>query len=387
MLIAASGHSDDIDSLSAFAEIREQCEAVLEGRAPQAGILFAGIDFEHQELLDAINDAWPGIELIGCTSDAEISSRVGFREDSISLLLLGSDTIDFSSGLGRHLSIDPLAACSQAVEQARTKSELEPRLCITLPDGLTVSGQKTVETLREVLGNEVALFGGRAADHRRYENTLQFCGREVTSDSVPVLILAGPLVCSFGVASGWKPIGSPGTISRAQGNVVYQIDGAPAVEFYRRFLGKDAKVTKDMPLVILNDKGEPEYLRPSSGDVDEETGAITYLSDVPEGVKAQVSTTDRASILEGCEESIQKALRGFPRGSEPEAAIIVSCSARKLLLGTKTSEESRLLGELMGHDLPVCGFYSYGEIGPQKTDNTKPIMHHQTFTMLLLGTQ
>ena len=386
MLTAASGHSDDIDSLSAFAEIREQCEAVLKGTQPRAGILFAGIDFEHRELLNAIVDAWPGIELIGGTSDAEISSCLGFREDSVSLLLLASDTIEFSSGLGRNLSEDPLAACSQAVEKARAKSELEPRLCITVPDGLTVSGQTTVESLREVLGNDVALFGGRAADHRRYEHTRQFCGREVVSDSVPILILSGSLRYSFGVASGWKPIGSPGTITRARGNVVYDIDGAPAVEFYRRFLGKDMKVTKDMPLVILNDEGEPEYLRPSTGDVDEETGAITYLSDVPEGVKAQVSTTDRASILEGCEESIQKAVNSFPSGSEPEAAVIVSCSARKLLLGTKTSEESRLLGERIGHEIPLCGFYSYGEIGPQKTDNTKPIMHHQTFTMLLLGT-
>ena len=146
------------------------------------------------------------------------------------------------------------------------------------------------------------------------------------------------------------------------------------------------KISKDLPLIILNDKGEPEYLRPATGDVDDETGAITYLSDVPEGVKAQVSTTDRVAILEGCEESIQKALRGFPGEKEPEAAVVVSCSARKLLLGTKTSEESRILGERIGHELPLCGFYSYGEIGPQKTDSTKPIMHHQTFTILLLGT-
>jgi len=141
MFIAASGHSDDIDSLSAFAEIREQCEAALKGQSPQAGILFAGIDFEHQLLLDAINETWPGIELIGCTSDGEISSCLGFREDSISLLLFASDTIDFSFGLGRNLSKDPLAACSQAVEQARAKSELEPRLCIVLPESLTISGQ------------------------------------------------------------------------------------------------------------------------------------------------------------------------------------------------------------------------------------------------------
>jgi len=386
MLIAASGHSDDIDSLSAFAEIREQCEAVLKGRSPQAGLVFAGIDFEHQELLDAITEAWPGIELIGGTSDAEISSHSGFREDSVSLLLLASDTIDFSVGLGRNLSKDPLTACSQAVEQARAKSELEPRLCILVPESLTISGQKTVEVLRQVLGDEVDLFGGRAADNRKYENTLQFCGRDVVSDSVPILILSGPLVYSFGVASGWNPIGTPGTITRSQGNVVYEIDGAPAVEFYRHFLGKEFQLSTEIALLILNDADEPEYLRPPSGDVDVETGAITYLSDVPDGVKAQIAIADRSAILKGCEESVRKALEGFSEGKDPEAALVVSCSSRKLLLGTKTVEEYHILDQRIGHELAFAGFYSFGEIGPLKSGARTPNIHHYTFTILLLGT-
>ncbi len=390
MFVAASGHSEDIDTLSAFAEVREQCEAALAGKPPQAGLLFAGIDFEHQELLEAINEAWPGIELIGCTTDGELSSCLGFRDDSISLLLFASDTIDFASGLGRGLSEDAEAACTQAAEQARAKTELEPRLCITTPEGVAIRRRRdtggTVKALRKALGEDVDLFGGRAADHRKYESTRQFCGREVVSDSVPILVLSGPLFHSFGVASGWKPIGDPGMITRSQGNVVYEIDGAPAVEFYHRLLGKDFKLSTDIPLIILNDAGAPEYLRPSSGDVNEETGAITYVSDVPEGVRAQLSVTDRAAILEGCEEAIRKALRGFPDIKKPEAAVIVSCSARKNLLGTKTPEEFRILREQVGPDLPLCGFYSYGEIGQQKTDSSKSIMHHETFTMLLLGT-
>ena len=386
MFVAVSGHSEDIDTLSAFAEVREQCDAALKGTPPQAGLLFAGIDFEHQELLDAINDAWPGIELIGCTSDGELSSCLGFRDDSISLMLFASDSIDFSSGLGRGLSEDVQAACTQAVEQATAKTELEPRLCITTPESLAISGQQTVVALRNVLGDDVDLFGGRAADHRKYENTLQFHGRDVVSDSVPILILSGPLVYSFGVASGWKPIGDPGMITRSQGNVVYEIGGAPAVEFYRRFLGKQFKLTTEIALIILSDEGEPEYLRASSGDVDDETGTVTYLSDVPEGVRVQISVADRTAILEGCEESVQMALRAFSDTKKPQAAVIASCSSRKLLLGTKTCEEARILREQIGQDIPLCGFYAFGEIGPQKTDSTKPIMHHHTFTMLLLGT-
>ncbi len=90
------------------------------------------------------------------------------------------------------------------------------------------------------------------------------------SDSVPILVLSGPLLYSFGVASGWKPMGDPGMITRSEGSLVYEIDGAPAVEFYHRFLGKDFKLSTDFPLIILNDAGEHEYIRPPSGDVSEE---------------------------------------------------------------------------------------------------------------------
>ncbi|MEE9187320.1 MAG: FIST N-terminal domain-containing protein, partial [Bacteroidota bacterium] len=147
MLVAASGHSEDIDTLEAFAEIREQCEPALRGKTPQAGLLFAAIDFEHQDLLDAIHEAWPGIQLIGCTTDGELSSCQGFKEDSISLLLLASDTIEFTTGLGREVSQGAEAACSRAVAEARAKTTLEPSVCIATPESLTRSGQQIVEAL------------------------------------------------------------------------------------------------------------------------------------------------------------------------------------------------------------------------------------------------
>jgi hypothetical protein len=190
----------------------------------------------------------------------------------------------------------------------------------------------------------------------------------------------------MGVAHGWKPVGKSGVITRSDGCVVYEIDGAPAIDFYRSFLGDQFKPRLQLPLVIVNDDGEPEYLRETPGDFDELTGAITYLSDLPEGARVQHSITDRAAILDGCAESIRRALQGFPDTKKPEAAVIFSCAARRLLLGTKTGEEFRILKESIGDEVPFCGFYTYGEIGLQQKDRTKPVMHDATFIILLLGT-
>jgi hypothetical protein len=87
MFTAVVGHSEDLDTLAAANEILAQCRSKLKGTVPRAGLLFAAIDFDHQVLLDEINRHYPGIQLIGCSTDGEISSDLGFREDSVTLIL------------------------------------------------------------------------------------------------------------------------------------------------------------------------------------------------------------------------------------------------------------------------------------------------------------
>jgi hypothetical protein len=140
MFFAVVAHSEDIDTEGALDEIVEQCRRKLGDRRPQAGMLFAAIDLEHGRILQGVDDAWPGLELIGCTTDGELSSELGYREDSITLVLFGSDCIEFAAGLGRDVSKDIPTACRRAVETAKAKSSLPPAICITLPESMTTNG-------------------------------------------------------------------------------------------------------------------------------------------------------------------------------------------------------------------------------------------------------
>jgi hypothetical protein len=241
-------------------------------------------------------------------------------------------------------------------------------------------------SLNKELEGDVPILGATAGDQWRFEGTYQYYCNEVLSDTVPILLFSGPLVYSFGVASGWKPIGEPGQVTRSQANMVHEIDGAPAIEFYRKLLGPDAKPSGDCPLAILNSNKEIEYLRASPGTVDEETGAITYLADVPETAMVQLTVADRDAILNGCRGSLEMAMQHYPEGKSPEAAIFFSCAGRKLLLGTRTGEEYRIIKEKIDPFVPMCGFYGYGEIGPIETSSASAKFHNETFISLLLGT-
>src|SRR5215469_12683614 len=85
MFFTVVAQSDDIDAEGALAEILAQCREKLGERVPKAGLLFCTIDLEHEQVLDGILEAWPGLELIGCTTAGEMSSALGYREDSVAL--------------------------------------------------------------------------------------------------------------------------------------------------------------------------------------------------------------------------------------------------------------------------------------------------------------
>jgi hypothetical protein len=385
MFFAVAAHSEDIDAQGVLEELLEQCRDELGERVPQAGILYCTIDLEHDRLVQGIDDAWPGIALIGCTTDGEFSSRLGYREDSAALILMGSDTVEITAGLGRDVSKDITAACAQAIAVATSKTTNSPALCITLPESMTTSAQKIVEALGEHLGVNVPVLGATAADGFQLTGTYQFCGREVCSDSVPVLLFSGPLVYSIAVRSGWKPMGEPGLVTRSDGTLVHEIDGRPTIDFYRQRLGEQAVPGPENPLAILDEEGAVECLRANAGSV-RESGAINYLGDVREGAMVRITIADRGAILQGCRESVGKAFADYPHGKTPAAALLFSCAARKYLLGTQTGEELGIVESVLGSQVPVCGFYGYGEIGPLDTKDPTSKFHNETFVSLILGT-
>ena len=385
MFTAAVGHSEEADVTTVVEELVDQCRTRLSGTAPNAGLLFAAIDFDHQALLCEIHRALPGIELIGCTTDGEISSELGFREDSAALILFASDTVDITAGVGRDLSKDVAGSCRSAIETAKAKTDRPPRLCITTPDGLTAEGQSMTASLQEAIGRDTPIFGALAGDQWRLKHTKQFYGTEVLSDSIPVLLLCGDLRFSYGVAYGWHQVGDVGRVTRAVGATVYEIDGGPAIDFYRKYLGPGAKPTVELPLAILNERDAIDYLRASWGTVDDDTGAVTFLGAVPDGARVRLTIADRDAILNGCAESLSIAASNLPDGAQPTAALFFSCCARKLLLGTRTEEELGLIRRKFDGAVPVCGFYGYGEISPHMGDPTGSKYHNESFVSLLIA--
>jgi hypothetical protein len=385
MFSAIVGHSEEAEADAAAAEILQQCSARLDGVVPRAGLLFAAIDFDHQVLLSEVARTFPGIALIGCTTDGEISSELGFREDSATLILFVSDTIDITSGVGMGVSTDPAEACRAAVEAALGKTDKPARLCIATPEGLGADGHLITATLQHAVGHEIPLFGALAGDQWRLKGTKQFYGTDVLTDAIPVLLLSGDVHFSYGVATGWRQVGEVGNVTKATGSVVHEIDGKPAIDFYRQYLGANTNPTAEVPLAVLSAQDDSQYLRATWGVVDETTGSVTFLATVPEGSRVRLTLANRDEILTGCGQSLAIAKANLPPEARLGAALFFSCAARKVLLGSRTQEEIRLIRDTLGDAVPACGFYGYGEISPNMGDPTGTKYHNESFVTLLIA--
>ncbi|WGV28516.1 FIST signal transduction protein [Halotia branconii] len=382
------GHSEDPESQDAILEVLEQCSQDLAGVIPQAGMLFAAIDFDHALILKEIDQVFPGIDLIGCTTDGEISSKLGFQQDSLTLMLFCSDTIEIRAGIGYGAKDNPLAAAHQAVQQATQKSTHTASMCISIPasyiaDGSTTNGELILKGLKLALGSQVPILGGTAGDQFRFKKTYQFFGNEVLTDSLPVLIFSGDIQFSYGIACGWQPIGHKSIVTKAEGTVLYEIDGKSALEFYARYLG-DRPPTAENPLAVYEGDSDRYYMRvPNTFDL--EIGSINFLGDVPEQAIVQVTDISRDEVVAAAEVSLKNALKNYP-GTEPEAVLLFSCCCRRWLLGTRAKEEYQLVKNLLSEEVPVGGFYTYGEFAPLEHQGST-YYHQETFVTLLLGTK
>jgi hypothetical protein len=386
VLTMAVGHSDDVDPMDAIAVVIDQCRAALGGLSPQAGILFAAFDSFDPSVLAAVTEAFPGVTVMGSTSAAEMSSVNGYQEDSIMLALFASDSVDVTVGLGATLDDDIEAACQAAAEEALSGTQREPKLCVVLDEGLVGDPQRALDGMAKALPAGVVVVGGASARHEFASANLgyQFCGDRIVQQGIAVMLFSGPIAFSTALGTGWRTIGTSGTVTRAESGAVHEIDGRPALEFLARYLDATGPASFGNPLAVVEAGATESYLRAIQGS-DTATGSILLTGSVPAGATVQLTTADTDDILAGTKGALAQAVADFPTGAKPEAALIFSCAIRQYLLGTRTEVEAQMARSEFGASIPLAGLYCYGEFGPIEGAATSRFFQ-ETFLTLLLGT-
>jgi hypothetical protein len=175
-------------------------------------------------------------------------------------------------------------------------------------------------------------------------------------------------------------------VTRAQGNVLYELDGKPALALYKSYLGERANglpaTALLFPLSIRRGDDDSHPLIRTILGVDEAAQSLTFAGDVPEGHLARLMRTNTERLIQSAGLAGRAAARDFPACASP-LALSVSCVGRRLVLGERTEEEIESVLDALPRGTGQVGFYSYGEMSP-RAPGSGCDLHNQTMTVTLL---
>jgi hypothetical protein len=326
-----------------------------EGLGPTLAIVFASIVHDLTELSAVF--AKHDIDVFGASAFGEITNDE-VHEGSIAVMLLEISReyyrLDVFDGEGKTSYEVGLSVGQWA------KSIYDNPALMVMSAGLLADGEQIVKGIIYAMEREVPIFGGLAAtDTEEMQSTFVFGSSQLLGNGVVALIFDRNAVELQGIAtSGWKGIGTPKTITKAEGNIVYRIDDEPALDVYDRYLniGDELVLASEYPLLLIRDDGSI-VLR--AAFVVNEDKSIIYAGTVPEGAKVRFSMPPGSEIIDHALEQMSEFNRQFPTS---DAIVLFSCKARHLALGPMVGDEISAIRKLW--EVPLVGFFTFGEIGP-----------------------
>lgn len=322
------------------------------------------------------------ISLCGSTTAGEIINT-SVVEESIVCLLLDINPDYFEIFLADY------DTSTKEVAATLGKSALEkfqnPSL-IVISSGLETDGEAVVNGLRQHLSPEVKVFGGLAGDNFDMIATYVFDNERFSTAGLVSVIIDSDKVHVGGVAaSGWQAVGVEKIITRSSGNIVYTIDGEPAMDVYKKYFGLTTELDArngiastlgaQYPLQVKRDNGQTVIRAPLLANP--EDNSLIFAGAVQEGATVQFSVPPHFDIVNKVIKEAESLREETPQVA---AMIMFSCVARHTALGPMIEEEVAGIQRLWG--APMIGFFSYGEFGAMPESNCD--FHNETCSLVLI---
>ena len=335
----------------------------------------------NSQFLGVLESSFPNAIRFGCSSSGEISALKVF-DGTVSITAveferteLRFESISLDDGIK---SLD----CGRLLMKNFPTQNLKHLM--VLSDGIHINGAELIGGIQKHLPKGVAVTGGMAGDGTRFKETVVFdkTGKPVT-DCVSILGFYGDqLSVAYGSKGGWDSFGLERLVTKSEDNVLFELDNQPALQLYKQFLGDRAR---DLPAsgllfpLSLREKEDQEPVVRTILGINEEEQSLVFAGSIPQGsyVKLMKANIDR--LIDGAEVSAKTCDKMLEK-EKAELAVLISCVGRKLVLKQLIEEEIEAVADVLGEQVNITGFYSYGEIAPFKK-NTPCLLHNQTMTI------
>jgi hypothetical protein len=375
-------------------EAAEQALQKLDPDEPDFVFMFASIGYDQHALLRAVRESTGGAPLSGCSAEGTIATEDSDESNfSVVVTAISSDELQWTNGLATGLSADSRAVGQQVAEDLLPNLSPDTIGLFVFPDGMsavldTFFAANFDDFLAGLEGNLpsdrfLPLWGGGAGNTFNVEEpTYQYCNDEVVSDGVSYALLSGKAQAGWAMSHSLIPIGGERKVTRCKGNVIYEIDGKPALEVLREYLPEQA-LTSDRDWInyaisLALCFRAPSYMKDEEHvvrgipAVKMADGSITVQTEVQEDTSVWFSSRDKQKIAAGLDRMAAQ-IKEQLGGEKPKLVFHFDCATRGKMM-FRDQEKLQLLKEFrqsVGPEVPWAGFYAFGEIGPVEEHNNR----------------
>jgi hypothetical protein len=375
---------------------REAAEQALQKAGvskPDFVVMFGSIGYDQRSLVRAVREATGGAPLTGCSAEGTINGEDADESNfSVVVTAISSDELRWHNGIATGFEDDSRAVGKRIAQDLLPNLSTDTIGLFVFPDGLkdfVVPTENLVDNffagLEENLPSDrfLPLWGGGAnANFNMASPPYQYCDDEVITDGVSYALLSGKAQAGWAISHGCIPIGGERIVTRSKGNVIYEIDGEPAMEVLKEYLPEHAlaedrdwmryAISLALCFRAPSYMKDEEYVVRGMPAVSMADGSITVQTEVSEGTSVWLSSRDKEKISNGFDRMAQQ-IKEQLGGEKPKLVFQFECATRGKMM-FREQEKLQLLKRFrqsLDPDAPWVGFYAVGEIGPVEKHNNR----------------
>jgi hypothetical protein len=339
---------------------------------------------EDEKIIEDIRKEFPYEDIVFGSTSGEISG-CNVNDKSISVTAIEFEKSTFVVERENILDYDKRA--DHLGEQLFKKMPKENlKHLFVLSEGSFVNGSSLIDGLEKNINKIISITGGMCGDDARFEKTLASYKENPKVGEVVLIGFYGEsLEISFASHGGWTSFGPERKITKSNGNVLYELDGQPALDLYKKYLGEKASQLPQASLLYplnVTPEGKDKPVVRTILSINDADNSMVLAGDVPVNSRVQLMMASVDAIASGAETAAELAMKD--RINSPEIAILVSCVGRRLVMDQRVEEEVEQVRERVGDKAAITGFYSYGEMAPFH-GNKFCDLHNQTMTLTLIS--
>ncbi len=386
----------EVDELDiAVEELKSQIDTSLFMKNT-CGIVFCGFEPDMNELIERLNKSFD-FPFFGCTGVGILSTN-GYSQSSISLLVLTADDVEFSIGMTEEINEQSdVSRFAETYKKCKSKLNGKDKLIFTYVPWLNnIMFDGIVQTLDEV-SEHVPVYGGIASDGWTFDSTYVFTNEEASQSKGVMMVLSGNINPVFTIEhSTTLTTNLHKIVTKAEGTVVYELDGKPITDFIRE-MGLITEKTS----VILDYLGTPFLATQKTEDgdeidtlrclgvIDHENKACGYIGKVEEGSELNMVMISKEDIERSVKMAFDEIILKINETKDYSYSTIFcsSCAARYCLIVADKNAEGRAYEGRLPKDVNVQGVYIYGEFCPaigKHSGGLYNVLSNETFTILAI---